>query len=60
MKNITITVTDDLHRRARMCAIDRDTTVTALLRQLLTDIDTSQWSESYCEILMNETEVEPE
>jgi hypothetical protein len=35
MPNITITVANDLYRRARIAAAERDTTVTAMLREYL-------------------------
>jgi hypothetical protein len=35
MKNITVTVSDELYRHARLCAVHRDTTVSELVRQLL-------------------------
>ena len=35
MRNITISVADDLYRRARIAAAERDTTVTAMLREFL-------------------------
>lgn len=35
MPNITITVADDLYRRARIAAAERETTVTAMLREYL-------------------------
>ena len=38
MKNITITVDLRLYRRARIYAAERDTTVTALIRDFLTTL----------------------
>jgi hypothetical protein len=38
MPNITITVADDLYRRARIAAAERETTVTAMLRDYLEDL----------------------
>lgn len=35
MKNITITVPEDVYRRARIKAAERDTSVSALVRQFL-------------------------
>jgi len=35
MKNITISLDDDLYRRARILAAEEDTTVTAMLRAYL-------------------------
>ena len=38
MKNITISLRDDLYRRARVKAAERDTSVTALVREFLTSL----------------------
>ncbi len=38
MKNITITVDPRLYRRARVYAAERDTTLTALVREILTTL----------------------
>jgi hypothetical protein len=38
MKNITVSVDDDTYRRARMKAAEQDTSVSALVRQYLSDI----------------------
>ena len=35
MKNVTISLDDDLYRRARILAAEEDTTVTAMLRDFL-------------------------
>ena len=35
MKNITVTVDDDIHRRARIKAAERDTSVSAVVREFL-------------------------
>ena len=35
MKNITVSVPDDVHRRARIKAAERDTSVSALVREFL-------------------------
>ena len=35
MKNITVTVDDDIHRRARIRAAERDTSVSAVVREFL-------------------------
>ncbi|RCW86340.1 hypothetical protein [Phyllobacterium bourgognense] len=40
MKNITVSVDDDIYRRARMKAAEQDTSVSALVRQFLSDIAT--------------------
>lgn len=40
MKNITITVNEDLYRHARLCAAHRNITVTALIRSFLMDLET--------------------
>ena len=36
MKNITVTVDDDLYRKSRLYAAEHDTTVTALVREAIT------------------------
>ena len=38
MKNITVTVDDEVYRRARIKAAERDTSVSALVAQFLTDL----------------------
>jgi predicted CopG family antitoxin len=38
MKNITVSVDDDTYRRARMKAAEEDTSVSALVRQFLSDL----------------------
>jgi plasmid stability protein len=38
MKNITVSVDDDVYRRARVAAAEQDTSVSALVRQFLADI----------------------
>lgn len=38
MKNITVSVDDDVYRRARVKAAERDTSVSALVRQFLVDL----------------------
>ena len=40
MKNITITVHEDLYRHARLCAAHRNITVTELIRSFLTGLET--------------------
>ena len=35
MKNITVTVDEDIHRRARIKAAERDTSVSAVVREFL-------------------------
>ena len=35
MKNITVSVDDEIHRRARVKAAERDTSVSALVKQFL-------------------------
>jgi Ribbon-helix-helix protein, copG family len=37
MRNITVSVDEDTYRRARMKAAERDTSVSALVRQFLTE-----------------------
>ncbi len=39
MKNITVSVDDDVHRRARIRAAERDTSVSAVVREFL-----NRWS----------------
>ena len=55
MKNITVTVDDDIHRLARIKAAERDTSVSAVVREFLI-----RWSEEETEFerrkrLQNET-----
>lgn len=38
MKNITVSLDDETYRRARMRAAERDTSVSALVRQFLTEM----------------------
>jgi hypothetical protein len=38
VKNITVSVEDETYRRARMKAAERDTSVSALVRQFLVDL----------------------
>jgi hypothetical protein len=38
MKNITVSVDDDIYRRARMKAAERDTSLSALVKQFLVDL----------------------
>jgi len=38
MKNITVTVENDLYHEARVCAAKRKTTVSALVRHFLTEV----------------------
>lgn len=38
MKNITVTVDDETYRKARMTAAERDTSVSALVKQFLTEL----------------------
>jgi predicted transcriptional regulator len=35
MKNITVSLDDDIYRRARMVAAERDTSISALVKQFL-------------------------
>ena len=35
MKNITVSIEDDIHRRARIKAAERDTSVSAVVREFL-------------------------
>lgn len=39
MKNITIAVPDDVYRRARIRAAERDTSVSAMVREYLLQLD---------------------
>ena len=39
MKNITVSVSDEVYRRARVRAAERDTSVSALVRELLEGLD---------------------
>jgi plasmid stability protein len=38
MKNITVSLDDDVYRRARICAAERDTSVSAMVRQFLVQL----------------------
>lgn len=38
MKNITVSVDDDTYRRARIKAAERDTSVSAMVRQFLVEV----------------------
>jgi len=38
MKNITVSLSDDIYRRARIKAAERDTSVSALVREFLTSL----------------------
>jgi plasmid stability protein len=38
MKNITVSVDDETHKLARICAAERGTSVSALVRQFLTGL----------------------
>jgi plasmid stability protein len=38
MKNITVTVDDEVYRRARIKAAEKDTSVSALVRQFLVEV----------------------
>jgi len=38
MKNITVSLDDESYRRARMRAAERDTSVSAMVRQFLVDV----------------------
>ena len=38
MKNITVSVDDETYRRARMKAVEQDTSVSALVRRFLVDL----------------------
>ena len=42
MKNITVSVDDEIYRRARIKAAERDTSVSALVRQFLIDVARNQ------------------
>lgn len=42
MKNITVSLPDDLYRRARVKAAERDTSVSALVREFLTALATDE------------------
>ena len=42
MKNITVSVDDDTYRRARLKAAERDTSVSALVRDFLTGLSAGE------------------
>ena len=42
MRNITVTLKDDLYEQSRMLAAQRKTTVTGLVREYLTNLSTAE------------------
>jgi uncharacterized protein YdaU (DUF1376 family) len=42
MKNITVSVDDDTYRRARMAAAERDTSVSALVKEFLGNLTSGE------------------
>ncbi len=42
MRNITVSLDDETYRRARLKAAERDTSVSALVRQFLIDLGSSE------------------
>jgi len=42
MKNITVSLDEDIYRRARMVAAERDTSVSALVRQFLNNLGSGE------------------
>ncbi len=42
MKNITVSLDDETYRRARMVAAERDTSVSALVKQFLTELGSAE------------------
>jgi len=42
VKNITVSLPDDVYRRARIRAAERDTSVSALVREFLTNLGTRE------------------
>ena len=42
MKNITVSLDDESHRRARMRAAEQDTSVSAMVRRFLLDVGASE------------------
>lgn len=42
MKNVTVSLPDEVYRKARLKAAERDTSVSALVRDLLTEIATEE------------------
>ena len=42
MKNITVSLPDDVYRRARVRAAEEDTSVSALVREFLTKLGTAE------------------
>ena len=55
MKNITVTVDDEIHRRARIKAAERDTSVSAVVREFLTDWSGEETEFERLKRLQNET-----
>jgi Family of unknown function (DUF6364) len=42
MKNITVSLDDDVYRRARMIAAQKDTSVSALVKRFLTELGSEE------------------
>jgi len=42
VKNITVSLDDETYRRARMVAAERDTSVSALVKQFLTELGSAE------------------
>ena len=55
MKNITVTVDDDVHRRARIRAAERDTSVSAVVRGFLIHWSVEETEFERLKRLQNET-----
>ena len=55
MKNITVAVDDEIHRRARIRAAERDTSVSAVVREFLIDWSGEETEFERLKRLQNET-----
>jgi len=55
MKNITVSIDDEIHRRARIKAAERDTSVSAVVREFLIDWSGEETEFERLERLQKET-----
>jgi len=55
MKNITVSIDDEIHRRARIKAAERDTSVSAVVREFLIDWSGEETEFERLKRLQNET-----
>lgn len=57
MKNITVTVDDETYRQARIKAAERDTSVSALVKQFLTELAAGEEEDRHERLLRQEREL---